>query len=75
LPQFSTDALIRGPTTSDSEEKEKEKEKEKDSPLLDQRGRNRKVNDRAQAALGLGRRPTPKRSASEGWGAGKDARL
>ncbi|KAJ7878639.1 hypothetical protein B0H13DRAFT_2052591 [Mycena leptocephala] len=73
LPQFSTDALVRGPTTSDSEEKEKEKEK--DSPLLDQRGRNRKVNDKAQAALGLGRRPTPKRSASEGWGAGKDARL
>ncbi|KAJ7675358.1 hypothetical protein B0H17DRAFT_1140292 [Mycena rosella] len=70
LPQFGAEAVSRSPTTSDSE-------KDKDSPLLDQRGRNRKANDRAQAALGLGRRPSlpPQRSASESWAAGQDPRL
>jgi len=71
LPQFSTDAFARNPVTIDSEEKEKEKE----APLVDQRGRNRKANDNAQAALGHGRRPTPKRSLSESWAAGKEPRL
>ncbi|KAF7347616.1 hypothetical protein MVEN_01518500 [Mycena venus] len=72
LPQFSTEALARSPTSvSDPEDKEKEKE----MSLFDQRGRNRKANDKAQAALGHGRRPTllPKRSAS--WAGGKDPRL
>ncbi|KAJ7492369.1 hypothetical protein FB451DRAFT_1502584 [Mycena latifolia] len=70
LPQFGTDAAPHSPPTSDSEEKEK------DSPLFDRRGRNRKTNTTAQAALGLGRpvRP-PQRSASESWAAGKDPRL
>ncbi|KAJ6575379.1 hypothetical protein B0H19DRAFT_1128376 [Mycena capillaripes] len=69
LPQFGTDAIARSPVASDSEEKEKE------PPLPDQRGRNRKINDMAQAALGLGRRPPPQRSASESWAAGKELRL
>ncbi|KAJ7103274.1 hypothetical protein B0H15DRAFT_942752 [Mycena belliarum] len=63
LPQFGAEGLSRGPIASDSEE----------SPL---RGRNRKSNKQAQAALGLGRpvRP-PQRSASESWAAGKDPRF
>ncbi|KAJ7161321.1 hypothetical protein C8R43DRAFT_1123784 [Mycena crocata] len=74
LPQFGPDsAITRSPTTSDSEEKEK------DSPLSERRGRDRKANDIAQAALGLGRRPVQRlqqqRSASESWAAGQDPRL
>ncbi|KAJ7651691.1 hypothetical protein DFH06DRAFT_1207849 [Mycena polygramma] len=62
LPQFGTDAVRAQP----------EKEKESEAPLVDERGRNRKKNDQAQAALGLGRRPpmAHKRSASESWAAG-----
>ncbi|KAJ6504363.1 hypothetical protein DFH09DRAFT_1201454 [Mycena vulgaris] len=68
LPQFETE-VCRSPITSDSEEKD---------PLFDRRGRNRKANDMAQAALGVGRRPParpPQRSASESWAAGMDPRL
>ncbi|KAJ7751224.1 hypothetical protein DFH07DRAFT_826581 [Mycena maculata] len=71
LPQFGSEGISRSPTTSDSEEKDKES-------LLFDRGRNRKVNDQAQAALGLGRRPPilrPQRSASESWAAGRKPRL
>jgi hypothetical protein len=71
LPQFSADLVSHSPVASDSEEKEKEKE----APLSDQRGRNRQANVMAQAALGLGRRLPPQRSASESWAAGKDPRL
>ncbi|KAJ7897124.1 hypothetical protein B0H14DRAFT_2676980 [Mycena olivaceomarginata] len=73
LPQFSAELVPHSPVPSDSEEKEKEKEKE--APLSDQRGRNRQANVMAQAALGLGRRLPPQRSASESWAAGKDPRL
>ncbi|KAF7337467.1 hypothetical protein MSAN_02219700 [Mycena sanguinolenta] len=70
LPQFSNEVpvLARSPGTSDSEEA-------LPTPApSDQRGRNRKtINDRAQAALGLGRRGHP-RSASESWAAGYDPR-
>ncbi|KAJ6621126.1 hypothetical protein B0H10DRAFT_1016318 [Mycena sp. CBHHK59/15] len=79
LPQFgSAEPVARSPTTSDSE-------KEKDpASLFDCRGRDRKANDKAQAALGLGQRPTaqrstservpPQRSASESWADGKALR-
>ncbi|KAK7064009.1 hypothetical protein R3P38DRAFT_2821810 [Favolaschia claudopus] len=55
--------------TSDMEPKTKRRRRR-----CPERGRNRKANDQAQAALGHGRRPTPKRSASEGWTAAKDPR-
>lgn len=71
LPQFSAELVPHSLVASDSEEKEKETE----APLSDQRGRNRKANVMAQAALGLGRRLPPQRSASESWAAGKDPRL
>ncbi|KAJ7293076.1 hypothetical protein C8J57DRAFT_1268061 [Mycena rebaudengoi] len=67
LPQFGGAEAATSPTASDSEDKEKDS-----SPLSDRRGRNRKVNDLAQAALGLGRTPPrprlkTQRSASESW--------
>ncbi|KAJ6503275.1 hypothetical protein C8R47DRAFT_1105405 [Mycena vitilis] len=75
LPQFGSDAFARSPVTSASDSEDREKESE--APLVDERGRNRKKNDQAQAALGLGRRPpmAHKRSASESWAAGSGPRL
>ncbi|KAJ6520084.1 hypothetical protein C8R45DRAFT_953806 [Mycena sanguinolenta] len=69
LPQFSAEApLNRSPVTSDSEEAQ--------PTPSEQRGRNRKaINDKAQIALGLGRRPKPQRSASESWAIGQEPRL
>ncbi|KAJ7193356.1 hypothetical protein GGX14DRAFT_478620 [Mycena pura] len=66
LPQPGTDVLARSPTASDSEKES----------LLNWGSRNRKLNDKAQAALGLGRRPpVQQRSAGEGCVAEGDPRL
>ncbi|KAJ7070766.1 hypothetical protein C8F01DRAFT_1107689 [Mycena amicta] len=58
-------ALARSGTVSESEGKD-------DASILGTKSRNGKLNDKAQAALGLGRRPStpqrnPQRSVSEGW--------
>ncbi|KAJ7631200.1 hypothetical protein FB45DRAFT_917811 [Roridomyces roridus] len=82
LPQPSIggeNAAAKPSSTTSDDSEDRDGDADSAAALLD-RGRIRKANDDAQAALGHGRRPPilrhpQQRSASESWAAGKKPRL